>query len=203
MATINRPELWRKSSRADRKAKSSRVHVFWNLDRIRTCIYFSESRCANSFSQEASVLGHRIAQACRMGRQPRWNSREDVTCCRLFVSVSEDSVVGTQQILATLEGRVESAFKRIIPPAVIGTGLSVWLARSGRFIVHRFKLLKASCLKYQCKLRLVISASMSGVCETDVSRVAQMLYNGNGTMVGAYKCVKDTDYSVGPVFPHK
>jgi hypothetical protein len=122
----------------------------------------------------------------KIGKQPRWMGTEDVVAsCRAYLRVSEDPIVGSNQTSATLEDRVGAEFERLVPTSLVGAAREVWLGRSGRSVVRRFKLIKAASLAFESKRRTTIAARITGVTDADEYRVALMLYNAKGSVVDA------------------
>jgi hypothetical protein len=138
-----------------------------------------------------------------MGRQPRWIAAEDVASCRAYLRVSEDPIVGSNQTSSALEDLVGAEFERLVPSTLEGAAREVWLARSGRSVVRRFKLIKAACLAFESKRNTAIAAHITGSTDADVDRVALMLYNAKGTIADAYDAIGNKDRDVGPHFPFK
>jgi hypothetical protein len=136
-----------------------------------------------------------------MGKQPRWIAAEDVASCRAYLRVSEDPVVGSNQTSGALEARVGAEFEQLVPSTLAGAAREVRLARSGRSIVRRFKLIKAACLALESKRNIVVAARITGATDVDVERVALMLYNAKGFLADAYDAIGSKEHDIGPNFP--
>jgi hypothetical protein len=127
--------------------------------------------------------------------------REDVASCRAYLRVSEDPIVGSNQTSGALEVRVEAEFEQLVPSTLEGAACEVWLARSGRSIVRRFKLVKAACLLFETKRNTVVAAHITGATDVDADRVALMLYNAKGSLADAYDAIGNKQRDIGPHFP--
>ncbi len=110
-----------------------------------------------------------------MGKQRKWSSEENVATCRAFTCVSVDSIVGSNQSSGKLEVRVCDAFQSPVPETVRGQARVVWLARTPRSIVRRYKTVKTACLKYSSKRPIVDAAQLTGFTPPDLEAVTRML----------------------------
>jgi hypothetical protein len=135
-----------------------------------------------------------------MVKQPGWTTLEDVASCRAYVTLSLDSIVGSNQTSVTLEARVGTEFQRMMLDVVIGTARLVWSARSVRSVVRRFKVVKEASFKYRSKRQTVLAARLSFCSAGDIERVSQMLLNEKGTMANAYDLENITERDVGPPY---
>lgn len=120
-----------------------------------------------------------------MGKQARWSPAEDIACCRSYLRVSEDPLVGANQGKEVFEARVQVQFARLVPEEADAKQNEIRFARSGRSVVHRYKQIKTACMELDGKRRMVVAANLTGAPEDDVDGVTLMIYNGKGTLADA------------------
>jgi hypothetical protein len=120
-----------------------------------------------------------------------------------YLRVSEDPIVGSNQTPGALEERVGAEFERLVSSTLKGSAREVWLARSGRSVVRRFKHMKAACLAFESKRNTPVAAHIKGATDMDVDRVELMLYNAKGSLADAYDAIRNKDRGVGLHFPFK
>jgi hypothetical protein len=63
-----------------------------------------------------------------------------------YLCVSEEGIVGSNQTSGAFEIRIGTEFEGLMHSTLEGAAREVWLARSGRSIVRRIRLLSAACL---------------------------------------------------------